>query len=215
MAEVNFYLNDNERMELFDFLSKKEAFLVPDIKYLSEEYCFVRDSNEFINMIESDTVGFYIESSKFSLYPLYLKQNRFINEPAFFVAHKYGGQYIDLALYRGYADDAKVKYKCTWLSIYPKFIKLQEEYEEFKATEESKEFYNLIIKFIKSISKQITIDGKKYWIGKKAIEEMESDGRLWCVEIHINQRVIWLVPMEYRRMKLVLFFDKENILRIM
>jgi len=174
MADAYFYINDEERKLLFEFLKEQDIYLVPNKKYPNSNYEIIQNSSEFIEKIQHGIVRFFAISKWFSVYGLYIDRNEFIkNEKAYFVKQRYGGPYIDIALYMGYADDAAIKYKCTWLSYYPKYIKLQEEYEEFKVSEEFVNHFKKIIRFLQPKCQKVKVNGKNYWISKEVYKELK------------------------------------------
>jgi len=65
MAEINFYINNMERRLLFEFFKEQDIYLVPDKKYPNENYEIVRESDEFIEIIDNETVGFFAISKQF------------------------------------------------------------------------------------------------------------------------------------------------------
>lgn len=171
MAEMDFYINDNERKKMFEFLISENFKLVPDMRYYLDKYDFVESPEDFLRYIENVTVRFFILSHKYSIYPLYLTQNRYMSEAAFYVNQRWGGPYIDLALYRGFADDAAIKCKCTTLTYYSRYIKLQEEYQEFKATNDLITNFDRIVKYLKSKCKRIKVENRWYWVGNEVLGE--------------------------------------------
>lgn len=174
MAEINFYINNRERKLLFEFFKEQDIYLVPDKKYPNENYEFVSESNEFIDTIENETVGFFAISKQYSLYGLYVERNEFFtHEESYFVKQRYGGPYIDIALYRGYADNADIMYKRTNLSYYPKYIKLQEEWEEFKVSDEFLICFKKTVNFLKSMCQKVKVNEKNYWISKDVCNELD------------------------------------------
>lgn len=173
MADAYFYINDREREQLFHFLNGINVYLVPDKRYPNSNFEVVQNRDDFFKIIQNETVGFFALSDRFSTYSLYLKRNEYIkNEDAYFVMQRYGGPYFDIRLYRGFADDSPIKYKCTWLSHYSRFIKLQEEYEEFKVTEDLLESFKKTVKFLKSKCQKIKINEKYYWVSKEVSKEL-------------------------------------------
>lgn len=174
MSESSFYINDNEREDLFKYLTDLDVYLVPDKKYPNTNFEMVQTSGNLIERIQNETIGFFALSKHVSIYPLYLKQNEFIlSEKAFFVVHKYGGPYFEFAFFTGFSEDSAIQYKRTWISKYPRYIKLEEVYEEFKPNNEFIELYNKVIKFIQLKCKKIKVNGKPYWVSKTVIDEIE------------------------------------------
>ncbi|MDR0515656.1 MAG: hypothetical protein LBH25_01265, partial [Fibromonadaceae bacterium] len=147
MPEIEFYITDDERMELFDYVTSNEGMFVPDLWYNKPEGIRIQSKAELIKCIDELVVGFYVISSRFQTEPLMLdalgKSNekfimeRFQTEPFIFAQHiekkgqgegkcfimqRYGGPYISFSFYRGYADDAPIKCKCTDISHYARYI---------------------------------------------------------------------------------------------
>ncbi len=174
MAESNFYINDNERGDLFDFLFTNEIWLCPSKKYKSSNFEQIEDRKQFLKSIDEETVRFHCISKHFSLYPLYVEKNEYSkDENSYYIKDKYGGPYFDISFYRGFAEDSNIKYKRTSLFHYPKYIKLQEEYQEFKVNEELKRFFGIVIKFLKSKCKKVKIKDKFYWVSLEVCKEIQ------------------------------------------
>ncbi|MBC7884151.1 MAG: hypothetical protein H7X99_01650 [Saprospiraceae bacterium] len=173
MAEINFYINDLERGELFDFLFSNEIRLYPSKKYNSSNLEVVENRKKFLEAIEEEAIRFYCISKHFSVYTLYLEKNEFSkNENSYYIKDKYGGPYFDISFYRGFADDAGLRYKCTSLFHYPRYIKLQEEYEEFKVNDELKEYFRRTIEFLKSKCKKVKVNDRFYWVSIDVCKEI-------------------------------------------
>ena len=168
MPDTNFYLTDYSRELLFDFIQSQGGELVPDLHYDKPEYEIVKDVNQFMEYIETKTVGFYIISKKFDDEDLVITKNTFSEKPIYHVVQRVGGQYIDLVLYRGWADDATVKMKSTHVGYYARFLDKDDFSIEYKASEELKDFYKRMLKFLRSLCKKVNINGKNYYIDKNS-----------------------------------------------
>jgi hypothetical protein len=171
MPDMYFYITDDERMELFDYVTNNEGAFVPALHYNKPEGIRIQSKEELIKCIDELVVRFYAISPRFQTEPLMLnslgKSNeqfimeRFQTEPFIFAQHieekgqgegkcfimqRRGGPYIRFGFYRGYADDAPIKYKSTLFFHYARYIHYNdfETYEEFKASEELKAYSVLI-----------------------------------------------------------------------
>ena len=174
MAQINFYMTDYERIDLFCYICRQGGGLIPNLLYQTDSYNTVAHVEQFVNIQQNESVHFFIISPSFQIEPLIMSKNCFFEESIYSIYQRKGGPYIDISFYRGFADDAVVKYKCTNLDYYGRFIHYN-NHDEFKATEELKAFYNLIVKYVKSISKnRLMPNGKRYLISHKAFEEMEQ-----------------------------------------
>ena len=173
MAQIKFYITDQERIDLFHYIRQQGGELVPDLLYQTESYVTVANTEQFVHLQQNETIRFFIISPSFQFEPLVMLNHK-LNIPRYSVSQRVGGPYIDIAFYRGHADDAVVQHKSTILDYYARFIH-HNNHDEFKATEELKAFYNLIVKYVKSISKnRLMPNGKRYLISHKAFEEMEQ-----------------------------------------
>lgn len=171
MAEKSFYINDEDRLALFEFIKVNNGFFIPDLTYCSDKYTYINNASDLLYTIDNKTVRYFIISNIYTIEPITLKQNRFITQPAFDIMQRKGGPYINIAFYRGYSEDAKVKYKRTDIHYYPYYIRCNSN-EEFPASPELRDYYNKIINFLKEHSTLKVIDGKKYNIGNNIINQI-------------------------------------------
>ncbi|MBL7826427.1 MAG: hypothetical protein JNJ57_07350 [Saprospiraceae bacterium] len=172
MPQIEFYINNLERKELFEYVHSMKGKFLPDILFETPIPKYVNDSEEFMLTIAQIKTQFFIVSSQFEIFPLTLKQNPFISYPAFSVIHRFGGPYLNLSCYRGFSETDKVKYQATELHHYGKYINPEKRPDEFYATDELKQYYKMLVKFLKSKCKQISIDGKKFWVSKEVLKEL-------------------------------------------
>ncbi|MDR2586479.1 MAG: fibrobacter succinogenes major paralogous domain-containing protein [Prevotellaceae bacterium] len=199
MPEMKFYITDDERMELFDFITSNDGIFISSVWHSKPEAIRIQSKEEFIKFIDEIKIGFYVISPRFQTEPLifnrfgekdeYCIMQGFRTEPLIFeqlvekkgqsegkyyIMHRRGGPYIDFGFYRGYADDAPIKYKCTDISHYPSYTRYDdfETYERFPVSNEFKAYYRMAVKFLKSKCRQITAkNGYKYWVSKTLKEE--------------------------------------------
>lgn len=121
--------------------------------------------------LRSQTIHFFLISDSFQIERLLVTENRYIEEGnKYSINQRKGGPYIDLFFYRGFSEDATVKYKRSEIDIYGKFIHVN-SCEEFKATEELIAYYKLIENYIRKNSKRIKIGTKKHYIGLERLND--------------------------------------------
>jgi len=178
MPQMEIYITDDERMELFDYIANNDGMFVPDMLYNKPEAIQIHSRAEFIMCIYEQVIGFFVISSRFQAEPFrFARLGEFAqpeekiesSEDKYYVMQQRGGPYIRFSFYRGYANDAPIKYRSTWFSHHPYFVHYDdfELYEDFPASEELKAYYKMIVKFLKSKCRQITAkNGKKYWVSK-------------------------------------------------
>jgi hypothetical protein len=173
MPQMEFYFNDYDRKELFNFIQLKGGKLIPDIFFSSEEYKLISDYEDFFHYQESETTHFFLIDNNFIIEPLIISKNTFIKEPKYYINQRKGGPYIDFSFYRGHSKDSIIPYKMSVIDIYPKFIH-HNNYEEFKATDELKDYYNNIVNYIKGKCEIIIKEKKKYWISTNVLKELKT-----------------------------------------
>lgn len=183
MPEISFYITDNERKELFDFIKEKEGVFIPDLIYDKQEPIRIQSKDELIKCIYEQAIGFYVVSPCFqkeslALTPFSDKYADYRNK--YFIKQRSGGPYIRFSFFRGFATDAYIKCQRTELFYYARYLHLNWEAFanipnadiEFKASDELKSYYKMIVIFLKSKCRQITAkNGKKYWVSKTLKEE--------------------------------------------
>ncbi|WP_286776782.1 hypothetical protein [Sphingobacterium sp. UBA2074] len=170
---MEFYFNDNEIKNLFEFLMSIEGKLIPDLLYEDSNYRILRNYEDFDSILKYQTVHFFLISDSFQIERLLVTENRYIKGGnKYGINQRKGGPYIDLFFYRGFSEDATVKYKRSEIDIYGKFIHVNSS-QEFKATEELTVYYKLIVDYIRKRSKRIKIGTKKHYIGFELLNDKE------------------------------------------
>jgi hypothetical protein len=164
MPESSFYIEDNVRRELYQFLKATGSTIIPDLLYPECQYYKIDAEENFIEYIENKTVRFFIMNSVFSFQDLVLERNRFIEKPSFSIVQRKGGPYINLACYRGYADDSILKVKRTDLHYYSKYINSEDYFQEYAVPDTLKKYYQEISKFIRSKCRKIKIGTKSFYL---------------------------------------------------
>jgi hypothetical protein len=167
---MDFYFNDNEIEELFRYINFKNGQLIPDIVFNSDQYIVLSTYEDFFKCQQTETTHFFLKAESFSIEPLVVTRNQFMKCEKYTLNQREGGPYIDLMFFRGYAEDAIIQYKASNIDIYPKFIHAHGN-TEFEATNELKEYYNDIVKYIRSKCKIIKKKNKKYWISKEVLKD--------------------------------------------
>ncbi len=164
MPQSSFYLSDVERSKLFMFITTMDGKFIADKPRNTSNIEFVNNNKEFLQIIENECVGFFITSPTFTIQPLLSQQNRYIAEPTFTISQRYGGPYIAISLYRGFAKDDPINYKRTDIFHYPRYINLNNYNEEIAVSNELKQYYKQIVDYLKNRCKSVTIGSKKYLI---------------------------------------------------
>jgi hypothetical protein len=172
MPEIKFYITDDERKELFDFISSNDGRFIPDLIYDTSEFYNIKNGEELIKCIYEKAASFFLISPAFQIEPLVIHQFAQKYERIkgkYGIDQRTGGPYISLIFFTGFGKNTSIKYKCTNVFHYPRYLHHDWEtnYGEFPVSEELKSYYKMIIKFLKSKCRQVKAkNGKKYWVSK-------------------------------------------------
>ena len=177
MPEIKFYITDEERKELFDFISSNNGQLIPNLYYDKSEYLTIKNGEELIKYINELAGLFFILSPDFQIEPLLINQIDQKYERIkgkYYIPQRTGGPCISLLFSTGFANDAPIKHKSMVIFHYARYLHhdWKTNYGEFPASEELKSYYKMIVKFLKSKCRQVKAkNGKKYWVSKTLKEE--------------------------------------------
>ena len=171
MPNFNFYINDEERAELISYILSKRTKIVPDELYPSETFKVLKTIEDYYAYMEKGECKFFLLNDIYTTEPILNIKNRFIEKPSYSISQRKGGPYIDLFFYLGFSDDATIQYKRSVIDFYSQFIHY-DNCEEFYAPEELKNFYNDLVKFIKSKCSLIKKNNKNYWISKVVLNDI-------------------------------------------
>ncbi|KFF11145.1 hypothetical protein [Flavobacterium hydatis] len=171
MTLFNFYVNDEERKELINFILSRLTKIIPDVLYESKEYKTVENVQDFNKCMENKDIRYFLLDSSYVIEDLDFLEIIIENNARYKISQRIGGPYLDLVFYLGHAEDATIPYKRSELDFYPRFIHLNST-EEFKATTELKSYYSDVVKFIKTRCRSVKRNGKLYWISKEVLKEI-------------------------------------------
>jgi hypothetical protein len=184
MPEMDIYITDEERMELFEYVRDNDGVFIPNETFDKPETIQIQSKEELIKCIYEQVTSFFVLSPRFQTESLRFGQFEVNDEKykdyeyyeyykgKYYIMQRYGGPYISLSFYRGFADDAIIKYKSTVIDHYARYIHKDTLCDEFRASEELKEYYKMLTKFLKSKCRRITAkNGKKYLVSKTLDEK--------------------------------------------
>jgi len=97
MADLNFYLNNNEKIELLKQLYDVGCKIVPDLAYEYSECIILNNLEECLRFIDlNDTNLLFVLHSKFSILPFILDPIKKDNKTIYSIRQHYGGPSLSL-----------------------------------------------------------------------------------------------------------------------
>jgi hypothetical protein len=170
MPDLKFYFSQEERIELVRYLLEENFTIVKVKEYLHPKYDTVDSVEAFIDAYSQDEIRFFLLRGDYTFEALEFVQLK--SRPFYFIDQRVGGPYIDLSFYLGFAKDALIKYKSSWISHYPRYIHVGQT-EEFEVPIELKTAYTKITKFIKARSSKVLVNGLNFIVSKSVLSELE------------------------------------------
>jgi hypothetical protein len=166
MPELDFYLVEEEELELVQFILDNNAWFVPDLKYDAPEYFRITSLVEF-KKVRKAKRHFFVLSSAYLKSPLKLRRVEKGRAGFYRIEHRVGGPTIDF-LGSGTLDRGPTRLIVAGsVSHYPSYYDslaniLVHPPEGLKA------LYTAIVKRIKRTCFPVRGKSRKYWVGPRA-----------------------------------------------
>jgi hypothetical protein len=172
MPHLDFYFNDEERIELVDYILSKGSKIIPDKKYLTKEYEVIRSVDDYIVSMKERECSFFILDEGYTFEELSFSSVELEVGLRYYINQRHGGPYIDICFYLGYASDAIIPCKRSNIDHYSKFM-YNYSYDEFKTPEALKAYYKDLSKFINKKCQKIKKDGFNFVVSKEVLKTIK------------------------------------------
>lgn len=181
MAEIEFLLNENEQLKLLKYLESIEALFVPCIGYSKPKCQYLCDANEAVSMWRSAnlTAGvgpIFLLWGGISTYELqYDKITKNNEKILYYPAQGDGGPYIDYEPCNAVIDNKGTIIVSGSVGYRMKYW-IEELDDNIAVSEEIKEKYKEISKFIRSICQRLSVKNFKryYWVGNETLKLLKQ-----------------------------------------
>ena len=169
MPEIEFYLEESTRLELFHFLKETGSELIVNDDYPKPEYTTVVTDEEFLYWMK-EIGDFFIVNPKYTMFPVCWAYHKELK--IYYIRAREGGPHIQIIFFEGYADDAAIKLPSTWLSYYPYYYCCDDLTCTFDAPEGLKEYYKEVTRFLRKKCKRVKVNGRYYYVDRKALKKL-------------------------------------------
>lgn len=165
MAQVDFFLCKEEKMNFAELLFKFGFWMIPDLHYRDNSYITISTLKEYESYASNNFLLFIVHPETF-LYDL--EMNSFEKEGSlyYYIQQRHGGPTIDFYS-PGAIEIRDQKIGPGFLGNYPFFYHNK---EKVYLDQKSIDFFNMLSKFIKQHSNHVKLKKRGFWIGKKTIE---------------------------------------------
>lgn len=176
MAQLDFFLNLEERNKFLEFCFESGSFIIPDINYHEKEYIKI-DSISMVNHSKPCN-QYFIANAEFYKYPLEYSSFNKNEKTLFYIKQRYGGPTILFSSSLGEIDNNNTIGPGS-LSIYPfYYVGLEKIYPPVELIT----LYSNYAKYIKKQCIRVKLIKRTFWIGKETIE-MAQKGEIKLVDI--------------------------------
>lgn len=174
MAQLDFYFNRTDKLELAKFLFARSCILVPSIHYRSNQYCELKRLSEYEQYIDQSCLMHILHRS-FSHLNLSMDSFDKGGEKVFYIQQRNGGPTIDF-----YSPGRIVEYGttligCGFISIYPYYWNGD---MKISSTSELKTFYKEVRKFIIERSSVFMNNHRRYYLGLGTSQDLLAGHKL-------------------------------------
>lgn len=176
MAQLDFFLCKDEKLELIEFCLENGCSLVPDFKYGTNIYTTLTSAAEYLDYYNKSLL-FFIIHEDYTLYPLQMRAFEKDGMKKYFIDQRYGGPTIDFYS-PSLAEIEDNRIGPGFVGIYPFYYHNDEKFIPPPAI---KDVYKLISSFIKKRCTRVKLQKRYYWVGNRTIELLR-DGKCKMVD---------------------------------
>ncbi|HEV8283658.1 MAG TPA: hypothetical protein VGQ09_05070 [Chitinophagaceae bacterium] len=166
MPELDFILNEEERILVVEFAFENGCKLIPGRHYSEKKYEMCTNMEDYSRFCQNEPLLFII-NKKYSIYPLEFDFFENENGKKYFIKQRCGGPTIDF--YSPILGEKKDNIVGTGLlGIYTHYY---HDGKKFVPNSELSNIYKELSSFIKRMSRKIELSERTFRVGKKTIEK--------------------------------------------
>jgi len=171
MADLNFYLNNNEKIELLKQLYDVGCKIVPDLAYEYSECIILNNLEECLRFIDlNDTNLLFVLHSKFSILPFILDPIKKDNKTIYSIRQHYGGPSLSLFFTGIYEKDNTTFLGHGFLSYYSYYYDPINN-DKIPIQKDLIKIFKIINKWVTKNSVPYKLHSRTYRLGKDAIKQ--------------------------------------------
>jgi hypothetical protein len=180
MAQLDFYLNGNDKNSLVSYVLSEGGYLVPDINYNGPKFNVIDNLEDYQLHVNQNRLLFILHNS-YSKQSLTWRKIQKENKTVYYIPQRVGGPTIDFYSPGLIEKDGQHYIGPGNVSHYPSYFDTALN-SYLSVSEELKLFYKRLISQIKKNSYAIKLNKRTYWIGNGAIKDISSGYNLINIE---------------------------------
>jgi hypothetical protein len=171
MAQLDFFLCREERIELANLILGMGLEMIPDLEYELSNYVSLDSIDKYVEYVDKNELIFIINRKTFK-YPFVFGTFEKRGVKKYFIRQRYGGPTIDF-YYPGLMEKEN-KIGPGFISNYPFYY--DEHGDKFYPSDEDKEVFKILSRFISKNSRSVKLTKRTFWIGNKSIDLCKNSG---------------------------------------
>ena len=178
MPQLDFYLEEQDKIALMTFIFSEGGYIIPLINYTQPSFTTIRSIEDYLPFV-NQSLSFFIGHDSYFIYPLTWGSLEKQGTEYFYLRQRIGGPTLDFYS-PGFINKTGVHFIGQGnISYYPSFQN-SEEGTNLQPPEELRLLYKkLCIRIKKSVA--IKLDKRTYWVGENAIVSLRNGVKLMNV----------------------------------
>lgn len=172
MAQVDFFLCKEEKIELADLIFSKGLIMIPDLAYDLERPAIISNSEQFKDHVDCNDLMF-ITDLKADISSFVFSSFEKDGEKKLYIRQRYGVPTIDF-YFPGMIEKTENKIGPGFISNYPFYY--NKGGDKIYPSEEDKILFKNLSSFIKKRAKSVKLTKRTYWIGNRCIDLCKQQG---------------------------------------
>jgi hypothetical protein len=173
MAQVDFFLCIDEKIEIANMLFSSGLTMIPDIPYDSEEYITISSVEAYLQYASANILIFIIDSDKANSNSMVFGSLEKNDKTSFFVRQRYGVPTIDYYS-PGMIEKTEKKIGPGFFGNYAFYY--DKKGEKIYPSEKDTHVFKTISSFVKKRTTPVKLTKRTYWIGNISINLCKEQG---------------------------------------
>lgn len=183
MPEINFYLDEGDKIDLMSFVFSEGGCIIPNLRYEKASFPLIKSIEEY-KLYVNRSLLFFIVHDSYSRESLTWEKFNKEGKELFYIPQRYGGPTIDFYSPGKIEKDGIPFIGPGSVSYYPSYYSIVRG-AKMDAPEAQKVLYKKISKEIKK-GFAIKPSKRRYWVGLKAIQNLRMGYKLIDVDDDIQ-----------------------------
>lgn len=182
MAQLNFYLGEEDKINLMSFIFSEGGYIIPALQYDKSNYTVIKSTEDYLPFVNKSVLLFIVHESYFQE-PLAWDTIKKEGRELFYIPQRTGGPTIDFYS-PGIIDKDGIRFIGQGsISYYASYQSIVQR-SNIEAPESQKIFYRKLCSRIKK-GFAIKLSKRIYWVGNRTLTSLRNGSKLMNVSDNI------------------------------